>query len=471
MGTFKTFFVALDEKIIKHTPTKKIMRTTAALLIASAATLASGATLKEIIANDARLADFHYTLSESGVDLSSEGPFTVFAPINGAFLENSQGMSEQKFKALHSDIQKLTTMMQYHVLSGKAMTTDDLPSTLSTMAGQSLNVQRNGRNVQVSDNACGVGQVIEQDIIGDNGILHIVDSAFVPAGTFCPDTVFATQGSKYARYITAYGYDCRSVGSVNLANEQATKPVALATSEATKSVFWTDDMDYPHGSATSWSSSVKFDGTGKHHVIDNIIDPQGIATDDLNKKLYFATHSGNSILRTNYDGTEKETLVVKPQNMSFQPSGVAVDSASGYVFASIEQPNSTGYVAMFHLNNNFSEQMLAGPKVGKPYGLCVDTVAQHVYYIVGGHGGSIRCVNYGTTPCKAPVLLDIVDYAYNCAVDNSMASSGGPTNIVFSNADDIYFVSSEGGDYQTLNRTNVTTPLDAPMGVAFGCRS
>jgi hypothetical protein len=313
--------------------------------------------------------------------------------------------------------------------------------------------------------------MVEHDIVADNGILHIVDSAFVPAGTFCPDTVFASQGSKYSRYITAYGYDCRSSGSVNVASEQATKPVAVATSEATKAVFWTDDMDYPHGSATSWASSVNFDGTDKHHVIDNIVDPQGIATDDVNKKLYFATHSGNSILRTNYDGSGKETLIHRPQNMSFQPSGVAVDSAAGYVFASIEQPNSTGYVAMFHLNNNFAEQMLAGPKIDKPYGLCVDDVAQHVYYIVGGHGGSIRCVNYGPTPCKNPVLLDIVDYAYNCAVDNSMAKSGGPTNIVFSNADDIYFVSSDGGEYQKLNRTNVTDPLDAPRGVAFGCRS
>jgi uncharacterized surface protein with fasciclin (FAS1) repeats len=477
-----------------------MLKTTVAFLLT---TLSSGATLKDIIREDPRLSEFHYTLSETNVDLSGDGPFTVFAPMNGAFV-NSGGLSPSKFKNVRNDETKLQKLIKFHVSKGKAMKSEQLPSSIPTMAGQSLNVDASERGiVKITDSACGLGNIVEHNIVADNGMLHIVDSAFVPSGTFCPDTVFATEGSKYQRYVTAYGYDCRSSGSTNLANEKATKPVAVATSESLKSVFWTDDMDYPHGSATSWSSSVKYDGSGKHHVVDNIVDPQGIATDDTNKKLYFATHSGNSIIRTNYDGSGKETMVVKLNNESFQPSGVGVDATAGLVFASIEQPNSTGYVAMFDLKNDFSEQMLAGPKIVNPCkhflvlfffssffffqltfrriihyafffsldGLCVDDVAKHVYYIVGGHGGQIRCVNYGSTPCKSPVLLDVVDYAYNCAVDNSMANSGGPTNIVFSDADDIYFVSSEGGDYQKLNRTNVTDPLQSPMGVAFGCRS
>ena len=92
-----------------------------------------------------------------------------------------------------------------------------------------------------------------------------------------------------------------------------------------------------------------------------------------------------------------------------------------------------------------------------------------MYYIVGGHGGQIRCVEYGSTPCKKDVLLDVVDYAYNCAVDNSLAPHGGPTNIAFSVAHDVYFVSDEGGSYQKLDRVNTSNPLEVPMGVAFGC--
>ncbi len=36
------------------------------------------------------------------------------------------------------------------------------------------------------------------------------------------------------------------------------------------------------------------------------------------------------------------------------------------------------------------------------YGLCVDTYAQHLYYIQGGNGGSITCFAYGKTQCNTP---------------------------------------------------------------------
>lgn len=47
-----------------------------------------------------------------------------------------------------------------------------------------------------------------------------------------------------------------------------------------------------------------------------------------------------------------------------------------------------------------------------------------------------------------------------------MVANGGNSRIVFSMADDIYWVTDEGGAYQKLNRTNSSDPLSAPMGVA-----
>ena len=61
---------------------KIMLKATVAFLLT---TLSSGATLKEIIQKDSRLSEFHYTLSETNVDLSGDGPFTVFAPNNAAF--------------------------------------------------------------------------------------------------------------------------------------------------------------------------------------------------------------------------------------------------------------------------------------------------------------------------------------------------------------------------------------------------
>ena len=89
-----------------------MLKTTVAFLLT---TLSSGATLKDIIREDPRLSEFHYTLSETNVDLSGDGPFTVFAPINGAFV-NSGGLSTSKFKNVQNDETKLQKLINGTVL-------------------------------------------------------------------------------------------------------------------------------------------------------------------------------------------------------------------------------------------------------------------------------------------------------------------------------------------------------------------
>ena len=49
------------------------------------------------------------------------------------------------------------------------------------------------------------------------------------------------------------------------------------------------------------------------------------------------------------------------------------------------------------------------------YGLCLDRYARHVYYIQGGHGGSISCKAYGSTPCNTPTYVRVC----NCLVDRA----------------------------------------------------
>jgi uncharacterized surface protein with fasciclin (FAS1) repeats len=423
--------------------------------------------------DDTTIGDDTTEHSENSVECQQ---YTVFAPTDAAWQSGAWTTPKQKLLHANAGV-RLARVVKSHVVKG-AMKSSELTAgggaLLPTLEGGEIEMHAEGTLRLADGRGRGRAAVLRGDVHAGNGVLHVVDEAFAPAGTQCPDTVFATVGSKYSRFVTAMGYDQRrGIFTKSLADEKATKPVAVAADDnggagGAGQVFWTNDEDYPHGSATSWASGVDYSGQGKHHVVDKLIDPQGIATDPVNKHLYFAEHSGFALSRTGYDGSGKVTLVHKPQNVSFQPSGVAVDQTHGKMFASIEQPNSTGYIAMFNIDGS-DEQMLAGPHVVNPYGLCVDDVNEHVYYIIGGHGGQIRCVNYGATPCKNDVLLDIVDYAYNCAVDNSLAPHGGPTNIAFSVADDIYYVSDEGGDYQKLDRVNTSNPLVVPMGVAFGC--
>ena len=54
------------------------------------------------------------------------------------------------------------------------------------------------------------------------------------------------------------------------------------------------------------------------------------------KKLYFTQHYGNTVNKCDYNGSNIETIVSKPGNVSFQPSDVAVDSIAGRMFVSVE---------------------------------------------------------------------------------------------------------------------------------------
>ena len=115
---------------------------------------------------------------------------------------------------------------------------------------------------------------------------------------------------------------------------------------------------------------------------------------------------------------------------------------------------------MFNIDGS-DEQMLAG-RVVNPYGLCVDDFHEHLYYIVGGLGGQIRC-RVRLYAMQKDVLLDVVDYAYNCAVDNSW-----PRTVVRRTLRSLLpttcTLSPMRGSYQQLDRVNKSNPRGAHGG-------
>ena len=263
-----------------------------------------------------------------------------------------------------------------------------------------------------------------------------------------------------------------------------TKPVGIAVDDSDGGqIFWSNDQDYPHGSATSWASGLAYDGTDHHRVLSNLIDPQGMTTEPTLKKLYVAEHSGFRISRSNYDGSDYEILINKPTNQTFQPSDVTIDMEHGLMFASVEGPEQegVGYIAQWTMNSTGypdpnSEKILVPYGTVHPYGLCVDKIHQDVFYIVGGHGGQLRCVTYDETPCHADggLVQDILNYPYMCAVDSTFVPFGGPTNVVWTQPNlpgQIYWTAAIGGEKKTLNKTDVISngDLQAPMGAKLGC--
>jgi uncharacterized surface protein with fasciclin (FAS1) repeats len=102
--------------------------------------------------------------------LKGKGPFTVFAPTDEAFAK----IPKADLDALLKDKAKLTSILTYHVVSGKVMAADVKAGKVKTVQGSELTVSTS-MGVMV-DNA----KVIKTDIAADNGVIHVIDSVIMP---------------------------------------------------------------------------------------------------------------------------------------------------------------------------------------------------------------------------------------------------------------------------------------------------
>ena len=107
--------------------------------------------------------------------LKGAGPFTVFAPTDDAFAKLPAGTVE----GLLSDIPKLTSILTYHVVSGKVMAKD-----VVGMAGQSAKTVQGG-DIKISTaggvKLNGTSNVTATDIECSNGVIHVIDSVILPS--------------------------------------------------------------------------------------------------------------------------------------------------------------------------------------------------------------------------------------------------------------------------------------------------
>jgi len=102
---------------------------------------------------------------------SGPGPYTVFAPNDGAFAKLPAGTIEGLLK----DIPKLKDVLTYHVVAGRHMAAEVAKqSSLKTVQGQSIEVDATA-GVRV-----GGATVIQPDIEADNGVIHVIDRVLLP---------------------------------------------------------------------------------------------------------------------------------------------------------------------------------------------------------------------------------------------------------------------------------------------------
>jgi uncharacterized surface protein with fasciclin (FAS1) repeats len=147
---------------------------------------------KDIVDNAVNSAD-HTTLvaavQAAGLveTLKSEGPFTVFAPVNAAFEALPAGTVDTLLMPENKD--QLVAVLTYHVVAGKVMAADLVKAiqdnggtyTAATVQGGELTFTLEGDMVKITDGAGGMGTVTIADVVQSNGVIHVVDKVLLPA--------------------------------------------------------------------------------------------------------------------------------------------------------------------------------------------------------------------------------------------------------------------------------------------------
>ena len=101
--------------------------------------------------------------------LQGEGPFTVFAPTNQAFIDAGIDLN-----AISKD--DLANILKYHVLAGKFLAAELNEKGYATLNGQKFFVDFNSGKIFIN----GKTEVIATDITASNGVIHVLDMVLMP---------------------------------------------------------------------------------------------------------------------------------------------------------------------------------------------------------------------------------------------------------------------------------------------------
>ncbi len=106
--------------------------------------------------------------------LQGPGPYTVFAPTDGAFAKLPKGTVEELLKPENKA--KLTRILTYHVVKGRVTAADVVNlKSAATLAGPELAIRVDGGQVRINGSL-----VTKADVHASNGVIHVIDSVLLP---------------------------------------------------------------------------------------------------------------------------------------------------------------------------------------------------------------------------------------------------------------------------------------------------
>jgi uncharacterized surface protein with fasciclin (FAS1) repeats len=179
---------------------KRTMTAVAALCLGATAAMADnpmvgGAAMyadKTIVENAVNSAD-HETLvaavKAAGLveTLSSEGPFTVFAPTDDAFAMLQDGTVETLLQPENKEM--LQKVLTCHVVQADAMAMaikgmvddDGGMHPVPTVGGCTLQATYSGDTIMLEDERGRTAKVTIADVEQSNGVIHVIDTVLLPA--------------------------------------------------------------------------------------------------------------------------------------------------------------------------------------------------------------------------------------------------------------------------------------------------
>ena len=110
--------------------------------------------------------------------LANDGPFTIFAPDDEAFMDYLGEMGMTVEDAL-ADTTFLTTLLQGHVVEAaddSGMVAGMVDNPFVNLAGTELPVTVDGDTITI-----GGAEIVEADIFATNGVIHVIDTVLEPS--------------------------------------------------------------------------------------------------------------------------------------------------------------------------------------------------------------------------------------------------------------------------------------------------
>lgn len=105
--------------------------------------------------------------------LKGDGPYTLFAPSDDAFADLEDGAVDTLLLPENQDV--LTSILTYHVVAGKIMSTDlRTGMNVETLAGSPVTTNLDN-GLMVND-----ATIVTPDIEAANGVIHVIDKVLMP---------------------------------------------------------------------------------------------------------------------------------------------------------------------------------------------------------------------------------------------------------------------------------------------------